>query len=233
MNSALTPATRTVHCTEALGWLTEQGILLGASFITSLPDLTEVPELTAEGWRTWFIDAATRVLRACPPEGVTIFYQTDVKRDGHWVDKGYLCLTAAERARVPLLWHKVVCRQPAGTVTFGRSGYAHLLCFSGAQKLNLAKASADVLPSSGESLWTRGMPWDTTLWACRYVKEQTPSRLIVDPFCGKGTVLAAANELGLSAVGVELCRRRAGQARSQRCPNPKVPAKPDVLSRAV
>lgn len=39
------------------------------------------------------------------------------------------------------------------------------------------------------------------------------ARVIVDPFCGMGSVLAAANAQGLGAIGVELSRRRAAKAR--------------------
>ena len=35
-----------------------------------------------------------------------------------------------------------------------------------------------------------------------------PSQLVFDPFCGHGTVLAVANEMGLDAVGVEISRKR-------------------------
>jgi len=37
--------------------------------------------------------------------------------------------------------------------------------------------------------------------------------VVVDPFCGVGTVLAIANAQGLDAIGVELTRRRAAKAR--------------------
>jgi tRNA G10 N-methylase Trm11 len=53
---------------------------------------------------------------------------------------------------------------------------------------------------------------DACLAACRYVLANTSTRTIVDPFCGHGTVLAAANELGLKAIGVELGRKRARRA---------------------
>jgi tRNA G10 N-methylase Trm11 len=36
---------------------------------------------------------------------------------------------------------------------------------------------------------------------------------VVDPFCGQGSALAAANAHGLDAIGVELSRRRAAAAR--------------------
>ena len=48
--------------------------------------------------------------------------------------------------------------------------------------------------------------------ACRFVLAQTGTRTVVDPFCGHGTVLAVANELGLGAIGVEIGRKRAKQA---------------------
>jgi hypothetical protein len=50
--------------------------------------------------------------------------------------------------------------------------------------------------------------------ACRWVLENTATRTVVDPFCGVGTVLAVANELGMDAVGVELNKKRARKARS-------------------
>jgi len=31
---------------------------------------------------------------------------------------------------------------------------------------------------------------------------------VIDPFCGQGTVLAVANEMGMDALGVELSRKR-------------------------
>jgi tRNA G10 N-methylase Trm11 len=47
--------------------------------------------------------------------------------------------------------------------------------------------------------------------ACRFVKTETTTRTVVDPFCGWGTILAVANSLGLDAVGVDIaprmCRR--------------------------
>jgi hypothetical protein len=39
------------------------------------------------------------------------------------------------------------------------------------------------------------------------------SRTVVDPFCGHGTVLAIANELGMDAIGVERGGKRARRAR--------------------
>lgn len=207
-------ARREVHCADALAWLTARPALEGCALVTSLPDASEFPALTLDGWRRWFIDAAALVMSRCPDNSVAIFFQTDVKKDGAWVDKGFLCQKAAEQAGLAQLWHKIVCRAPPGSTTFGRAAYSHLLCFSRGVRLDLSKATPDVLPEPGENLWTRGMPVEACKAACRYVMTNTASRTIVDPFCGLGTVLAVANALGLDAIGVELSPKRARKARA-------------------
>ncbi|PTL84977.1 SAM-dependent methyltransferase [Vitiosangium sp. GDMCC 1.1324] len=209
---------RTVHCADALAWLEAQGVLAGCSLITSMPDVSEFPSFTLAEWKDWFVRTASLVLSRCPDDGVTIFFQTDIKKDGTWVDKGYLIQKAAEQLGHSLLWHKVVCRAPPGGVTFGRPAYSHMLCFSRGLRADLSKSTADVLPQAGEVTWTRGMGVQACLVACRYVLDNTPTRTIVDPFCGHGTVLAVANDLGLDAVGVELSRKRARKARALRMP---------------
>lgn len=207
---------RTVHCADALAWLEGQGVLAGCSLITSMPDVSEFPSLTLSEWKDWFVRTASLVLSRCPEDGVTIFYQTDIKKEGTWVDKGYLVQKAAEQLGHALLWHKVVCRTPPGNVTFGRPAYSHMLCFSRGIRVDLGKATADVLPQAGEVTWTRGMGVQACQVACQFVLRNTPTRTIVDPFCGHGTVLAVANALGLEAVGVELSRKRAKKARALR-----------------
>ena len=204
-----------IHCAEALGWLRAlPGPLANSSFITSLPDVSEFPGLSLTAWKAWFVDAARAVLAHCPEEGVTLFFQTDVKKSGEWVDKGFLCQRAAELEGAPLRSHKIVCRTPPGSTTFGKPAYSHLLCFSRGIELDLRLATADVLPGAGATSWTRGMGVDACRAACKLVLDHTATRTVVDPFCGHGTVLAVANALGLDAVGVELSAKRARRART-------------------
>lgn len=207
---------RTVECAEAVAWLSGRERLEGSSVITSLPDVSEFPALSLAEWKQWFIHAAALVMAKVPEQGVAIFYQTDVKKAGAWVDKGYLISRAAEQAGCETLWHKVVCRRTPGTVTFGRPAYSHLLCFSRGVRVDLSQATADVLPEAGDVTWTRGMGVQACVAACRFILEHTATRTVVDPFCGHGTVLAVANALGLDAVGVELSRKRAKKARALR-----------------
>ncbi|HZI15679.1 MAG TPA: SAM-dependent methyltransferase, partial [Myxococcus sp.] len=137
---------RTVYCEDALAWLQARPVLEGCSAIASLPDVSEFPSLTLAEWKAWFLRAAALVCTRVPPQGVALFYQTDVKQEGTWVDKGYLVSRAAEEAGCELLWHKVVCRRAPGTVTWGRPAYSHLLCFSRGVRVDMAKSTPDVLP---------------------------------------------------------------------------------------
>jgi len=204
---------RIVHCTEAIGWLTAQPVLQGCSIVTSLPDVSELGGVRYEEWRRWFHDAAALIFSRTPDDGAALFYQSDVKRAGAWVDKGYLVQRAAEQEGFALLFHKIVCRVPAGTRTSGRAGYGHLMSFSKGLREDLSRATPDVLAQAGEMTWVRAIGLDACRIACRWVAEHTGTRTIVDPFCGVGTVLAVANEVGLDAVGVELNKKRAQKSR--------------------
>ena len=204
---------RTVHHGDALAWLRAAGTLAGASVVTSLPDVSELPALGIDGWRRWFEDAALLTMQAVSDEGVAIFFQSDVKRAGLWIDKGSLVSRAAERAAMALLFHKIVCRKPPGTLTRGRASYSHLLGFARVLRPTLRNATPDVLPDGGFQPGVKSMGVLACVDACRFVIGETTTRTVVDPFCGWGTVLAVANALGLDAIGVDVSARMCKRAR--------------------
>ncbi len=209
---------RTVHVGDGVAWLAAAALRDDHAIVTSLPDASELPALGPDGWRRWFVDAAEIACRAIADDSVAIFYQTDVKRDGRWVDKAFLVQLAAERAGSGLLWHRIVCRVAPGTTTFGRPAYAHLLCVSRTLRLAPGQSSPDVLPVPGAMTWARAMPLEACAAAARFLVAHTRCRTVVDPFCGLGSMLAVANAHGLDAVGVELSRQRAGRARALAMP---------------
>jgi hypothetical protein len=203
---------REVHHGDALAWLRAHAPLQGAGVVTSLPDVSELPALGFDGWRAWFEDAAALVMGSLPEDGVAIFFQSDIRHAGRWVDKGALVTRAAERVGFGMAFHRIVCRKPPGTVTFGRATYAHLLAFSRAP-LAPRRPRADVLDDGGPRPGRKAMGTHAALEACRFLRDETPARRVVDPFCGWGTTLAAANALGLDAVGVDLSARMCRRAR--------------------
>lgn len=208
----MSPA-RTVHRGDGVAWLAAQRFAADHAIVTSLPDHSEIPALGVDGWKAWFVDTVALACGAIADDAVAIFYQTDVKHDGRWIDKGHLVHTGGDRAGTHLLWHKIVCRVAPGTITYGRPAYAHVLCFSRGLRLPPGRSTADVLPGLGTMPWSRAMGVDVCRAVARFVVDHTACRTIVDPFCGLGTMLAAANEAGLDAIGVELSNKRAEKAR--------------------
>lgn len=210
--------TRLVFQADALVWLRDHAPLIDASVVTSLPDASELPALDVAAWQIWFQDAATATMNAVTDDGVAIFFQSDIRRAGLWIDKGQLVTQAAQRAGMHLLFHKIVCRKPAGTVTFGRASYSHLLGFARTLRPSLRRVTPDVLPDAGMMPGTKSMGVAACQDACRFIQAETRTHTVVDPFCGYGTVLAVANALGLNAVGVDLSARMCRRARTLRLP---------------
>ncbi|MCE7893878.1 MAG: SAM-dependent methyltransferase [Myxococcales bacterium] len=206
------PARSVIHG-DGVEWLRRARLPATHAVVTSMPDSSELPSLGFAGWRAWFVETAALVMRQVADDSVAVFFQTDVKREGVWVDKGYLVARGAELAEVELLWHKIVCRAPAGTTTFGRPAYAHLSCFSKTLRLDPKSSSADVLPRLGEMPWPRAMGVEACAAVCRFLRASTSCTTVVDPFCGIGTMLAVANAHGLDAIGVERSAKRASRAR--------------------
>lgn len=212
-NDFMNEISRIVHTEDALVWLENTPVLSGCSVIASMPDISEFPKFSLAGWKEWFMKTAELILSKTPDNGVTIFFQSDIKVEGTWVDKGYLCQKVAEAMGHELLWHKIFCRFPPGTATFGRPAYSHMLCFSKSVRVDISKATPDVIPDLGEKTWERGMGLEASILAAKFILKQTETRTIVHPFCGEGSMLAAANHLGLNAVGIERSPKRAEKAR--------------------
>jgi hypothetical protein len=180
-----------------------------------MPDYSEFPKLTLNEWKTWFTETAALILSRTPDDGVTIFYQSDIKHQGAWVDKSFLCQKAAESLGHTLLWHKLVCRTTPGLTTFGRPAYSHLICFSkNLRLLDLSKSTPDIIPELGEKTWERGMGLSTGLFIGRFLLSETNTQIIINPFCGEGSVLATANALGLHAIGIERSQKRAQKSKT-------------------
>ncbi|MFA6960016.1 MAG: DNA methyltransferase [Opitutaceae bacterium] len=203
---------REVQCSDAIPWMQARGRIDGACAVTSLPDVSEVGK-SLPVWRAWFLDAVRLVVDAVPDESAALFFQSDIKRDGVWIDKGAMVIRAAEDAGAQVLFHKIVCRRPPGMLTYGRPGFTHLIAVSRAMKCPDVLPLPDVIIDAGRLPWVRAMGVRAAGHAVRFARDHVGAKTIFDPFCGVGTVLAVANTLGLDALGVELSRKRCEQSR--------------------
>lgn len=213
INARLALPDREVHCADAIPWLREHRAMAGVCVVTSLPDVSEVA-MALPVWRTWFLEAVGLVIDAVAPESAALFFQSDIKRDGVWIDKGALVTRAAEDAGAHVLFHKVVCRRPPGMLTYGRPGYTHLIAVSRAMRCPDVLPLPDVIVDAGRQPWVRAMGVRAAGHAVRFARDHVRATTVLDPFCGVGTVLAVANALGLAAIGVEKARKRAEQSRA-------------------
>src|SRR5947209_7637194 len=131
---------RRVVCCDALEKL---GALKPVkAIITSLPDASEIGcDLT--DYEDWFTRAASLVMCAVKDDGVAIFYQGDRKHHGILLSKATLLYNAARSLKLRLLWHKIVLRNPIGSVNLFRPSYLHMMAFS--RLLHSGKPSPDVI----------------------------------------------------------------------------------------
>ncbi len=203
---------REVHCADAIPWLRERRRIPGVCAVTSLPDVSEV-NLALPAWRVWFLEAVRLVVDCVPDENAALFFQSDIKRDGVWVDKGAMVIRAAEDAGARVLFHKIVCRRPPGVLTYGRPGYTHLIAVSRGLKCPDVLPIPDIVVDAGRQPWVRAMGIRAAAHAVRFARDHAGAATILDPFCGVGTVLAVANRLGIEAIGVERSAKRSEKAR--------------------
>jgi len=181
-------------------------------------------------WKAFYVGVLTRLLLHLPIDAVLMVYCTDVRQTVggccEWVSKSALVHEAVQTAKARLIWHKIVsfADEDAHTIVKGnKASYSHLHCIAGAHiptereakphQEDRARATGDILLGRGTMLWPKAMGVRVCEFACRYIKEQTHYKTIVDPFCGHGALLSVANQLGLHSVGVELSAKRAENAR--------------------
>jgi hypothetical protein len=205
---------REIICADAIAWMQVRGQIDGACAVTSLPDVSEIGK-SLPVWREWFLNAVRLVVDSVRDDSAALFFQSDIKRDGVWIDKGAMVIRAAEDAGARVLFHKIVCRRPPGMLTQGRPGFTHLIAVSRTMKCPDTLPIPDVITDAGRSLWIRAAGVRATAHAVRFARDQVGAKLIFDPFCGVGTIPAVANACGLDALGVELAKKRCEQSRGQ------------------
>ena len=206
-------APRDVVVDDALAFLRGRDFA-GCSIVSSIPDVSET-DMSFSTWTRWFQDTARLLLEKTPRDGLLVLTQTDIRKDGRWIDKGFMVQQALAETDAFLIARKVVCRRPTGSVSSARAAFTHLLCFS--RGITIEGARPDTVPDvfdGGNISWTRGLGERASLACVDLVVRYAPaSRVVVDPFCGEGMVLAAANLRGLAALGCERNSKRAEKAR--------------------
>lgn len=205
-----------IVCADAVEWLKTHN--KPCSIVTSLPDPEEIGAQIDE-WAKWFVNAAYLSITAASDDAPAIFYQTDRKHGGQTYSKAALLIEASKAAGVKMLWHKIVLRRRPGGVDLHRPGFTHLIAFSKSGKPG--KATADVM-DRGKMIYANAMGMTPAVYAVKFAAER--SNLIVDPFCGRGTIPAVADAFGYNAIGVDIDNEQCEKARNLKLRKGKVSA---------
>lgn len=196
---------RQVFCQDSLTWLPKNGG--NSCIITSMPEMEEV-DMNIKEYEVFFRAAAQACFEAVKDDGYCIFLQTDRKYHG-WVDKGYWITDVSRELGFHTVWKKIAITKEVGKADLFRPTYSTMLCFT--KKGKVGKLFPDVI-DSGEKTYTHAFGLNAVALCVAYVKDQGIKK-VVDPFCGSGTTLAVANEMGLDAIGVDIAKKYCEMAR--------------------
>jgi hypothetical protein len=213
-----------IQCCDAIQWLREISVIPGY-VITSLPDYGAM-NMPVDEWKIWFSDLITLIMNKLDDQTCAIFYQTDAKvRDveentdkklqTEWIDKSVLCFNAATKVPgVKLLWHKIMDRTNDETVNRAKVGYSHLICFGKNKGMTMEKNEVPDVLERGDLLYKNSVGINACMIAALFCKTAGATK-VVDPFCGRGSFLMAANYVGLDALGIDINKQCARQAKQK------------------
>lgn len=202
--SELNLAKRDLLVADSIEYLRNNPQLGLSYFVTSLPDLNEVG-LDLPDYEV-FLDKAIRTIieaidNSGNENGIAIFYQTDRKYRGTIIDKKFAISRIFYEYGYRLILSKIVLKAEPGTTNLFRPNYSNLFGFS--RKNTSGKATPDVI-YSGELVYPNATGRNAAKLAVEFVKTKDPNAIIFDPFCGQGTILRAANDVGLDSFGIDI-----------------------------
>ena len=213
---------REILCIDAVKWLEDFQSDFKGSIFTGLPDLSELLSIfsgktlneKAEEYEAWFLYVLELIFKRLSEGHFAIFYQTDTKVTTSqgvvvkWIDKSYLCSSAASRYNCALCWHKIASNYESSIQT-NRPKYSHILCFSkGEIKYHTSAFDVPDVIDRGLMNWPNAIGLEACILCIAFLKYVANSNLIYNPFCGRGTVVAVANYFGIRCIGIEILPKR-------------------------
>lgn len=189
---------KTIICADSFEWMPanrNQG-----SILTSLPDASEIGMDDLAEYDKWLRRAAAEIFATASEGCPVIFIQTDRRKDGRQFSKANLLMNIAAELGWFLLWHKIELTAEVGKSNLYRPTFRNMVCF-GRGKMSAGQATADVVPKS-KRLYDMAFGFDAARACLEFCKKF--SNRVLDPFCGYGTTLHVAEDLGMDSVGVDI-----------------------------
>jgi hypothetical protein len=164
----------------------------------SIPTAIEVGLEPLTEWATFATKAVADIVDAAGPHP-TILVQTDRLVGGQTMSWPGIIASAVPAK--PITWHKIALRRPVDTIDIHRPTYRHVICLGGRP----GRRTPDVW-TDGPVLWAHGTGIETARRIADYVADYVATHddaVALNPFCGVGTILAAFQTAGLSAIGCD------------------------------
>ena len=220
---------REVLCIDAVDWILGSDAPLAGSIFTGIPDIKDIPLFNnmknstalqrTEDYLSWSTALLDALFRRLAIGQVAIFNVTDAKvmtASGDivcWVDKSHLCSLSASKHQCNLLWHKIAINSDhQDNCSPYRPSYTHLLCYGKQMEYKLSQFRTPDVFDRGAMSWAKAIGLDACIMGVAFLRNVVGTPVVIDPFCGHGTILAVANYFGLPSLGIEICVRRARQA---------------------
>lgn len=181
-------ADRRVDVADAFGWLpTVTGL---GPVVAYPPERIDLDPATQE-YGLFYMGVVDACMEAAGPNPFVLF-TVDRLAQGRWWSKEHLFGSEG------LVWHRIYLTQAVGSVNLRRPTYTHGYAF-GARP---GKRRPDVVLATTRN-WERGLQVEAAADAIDWLAEVAPAGPIINPFCGKGTILKAANDTGRDAYGCD------------------------------
>jgi len=193
---------RTVVCSDAHKWLINN--YNNKAIITSLPDMEEVG-MDVKDWGNWIKKTCSLIVDSLDDKGIVIFYQTDRKYKGKVLDKKTLISNEFIKLGYNNIFNKIVLKQKPETINLFRPTFTNLFGFS--KKITSGKSTPDVI-NCGKMIYKNAMGLNACKIAIEFIESKIETDIIIDPFCGQGSILKIANEMGFNSIGVDILKKQ-------------------------
>lgn len=174
------------------------------AIITSLPDMDEI-NMDIPEWTKWITRACIQLAAALDDDGIIFFYQTNRKHKGYLIDKSWMITNCFYFLGYKKIHEKIVLKQKVNTVSLFRPAHSKIFSFS--KKLTSGKGVPEVF-DTGKMLYKNAMGYNAAKSCVNYIKKHVDTDTILDPFCGQGSVLKIANDMGMNAIGIDILKEQ-------------------------
>lgn len=191
-----------ILCKDSLNYLAEQDDHSLPTVVTGIPDFAETCYKTIKEYTDFIEEFCSLIFRKTKKNKYVLFQFMDRKHRGRWISKQYHIIKSAMEKKCPLRFHKIILVREVGKRHLQRPTYQHFLCFSSQQ--GPGQCTADVIDGIKRDGYCNGHTIRGIEEALDFLDKYDRDKFILDPFCGRGSVLKRAKLRGYKVIGIDI-----------------------------